>query len=389
MPSTYCDVTEEYAVLDDALVTSFITITANSAVLDDASLTGQISTLHESAVLNDAVSAVRATIASETAVLNDGKPAYGITVVNWTTETARALDALSTVNTSLTSETAVLNDVVKSVVGELTREAAVLDDALLKGTTVGNASADAAVLDDRATSVVDDVASETAELADGLIGALLVGDVTREDAVLGDALLVGWTCADATREAAVLDDMLLWYAVRGGFCSERLTIHDRLLVARSGAAWAAPTDTFAMSRYADFPFASLADVDGVLLAAGEDGLYRLDPKADLDWSVTGDLTDNLDGRDGLQTVTALKRPLYAYFAYEGGGFDVLLGETATGDEVTHAYALPSGTVRRTSPQRVKLGHGLRSRYYRVSLRGSKAIAMADGHILFTVLQRRF
>lgn len=125
------------------------------------------------------------------------------------------------------------------------------------------------------------------------------------------------------------------------------------------AAWTANTDTWGMSRYEDWPITSLAVVAGVLYGTAPDGLYRLDADDDAGAPIPAEFTTDLSDQGGEQ-------PRHTRMVYAGAVTDGRLRAA-----VHHVTGRVAGTVHYEfeprpaddfSPQRVKLGRGIKSRY---------------------------
>lgn len=140
-------------------------------------------------------------------------------------------------------------------------------------------------------------------------------------------------------------------------------------------AWVAHLETFAMTRYSNFGFSSLAAVDGVLLGTGVDGgVYRVDAAKDagvnIDASIAFDWSDRVPGgRQGMVPDPHFKLPrqLSASGTCDGQmAFD--LGYTAAGAEASASYELPLRSQSGFVSNRVLLGRGIRSRYLQPTIR---------------------
>lgn len=134
---------------------------------------------------------------------------------------------------------------------------------------------------------------------------------------------------------------------------------------RAGQAWTANVDSWAMSRYAPYTFASLAVIDGRLYGLTRDGVYALDGGEE---SVSGALvTGKVDLSKG-----ALVHPVAAYLEYEldAGGTSVMdVTTTQSGVQAdTYSYPLEREPATVLTNGRFKFGRGLRGRHFSFALR---------------------
>lgn len=149
--------------------------------------------------------------------------------------------------------------------------------------------------------------------------------------------------------------------------ADELLLEATTLDANGTIAWTAPTEIFAMSRYAfGFDFNSLATVGDSVFMFHQGGGYRRAPGDDIGSPINAFVrTDLMDFGDEY-----LKRGDKAYAAYMStGGVQLDVGETRTGVEVTWSYALPvRPVVVAPSAGRFVIGRGIESRYLRFTIR---------------------
>jgi len=144
---------------------------------------------------------------------------------------------------------------------------------------------------------------------------------------------------------------------------------------RVGAAtgWTANTDTWGMSRYTDWTFNALAVIDGVLHGTNEQGLHRLDGDDDSGRPVQAHITTDREALTG--EMTAGVRMLYAG-AVTDGRLQATVDVAPKGHPVFYTYAFEPRDADDLAPQRAKLGRGLKSRYWQVTVGN-----MAGAHFL--------
>lgn len=130
------------------------------------------------------------------------------------------------------------------------------------------------------------------------------------------------------------------------------------------SAWTANTDNWAMTRYAPFEMDSVASWGGKLYATNAWGLVELsgatDRGADIAARADSHLTDFKDNR--------LKLPRAFYLGYRSEQpLTVTMAATDSGEETAYEYTAPPRLAETFVPDRVPVGRGLRSRYFRYSL----------------------
>jgi hypothetical protein len=230
---------------------------------------------------------------------------------------------------------------------------------------------------------IADVASVSSlvKLSDGLtigdavslrkVATLLIQDSLTETDQLSssnatiDLVLDHLMIADEAKIAAVIAAVKV---------QDNLVIEDFVKGAGPGGAWTAHAELMAMSRYTNYPFNSLAVVNGYLMAAGPAGIYDLrgdtDAGVHIDTALRHDISDDAIDSDGqMQNDPHFKRPRYLYVSYQSDGVLRLnLGYVdVNGTEQTASFDLPTQTANQFITGRIKLGRSIRSRYLRPTL----------------------
>lgn len=390
-----CDISEESAVLNDAILTTIITTETDAAVLDDAiTHTLGVTTTDVALIGDESASRVSFTV-TESAVIAGNLTNSPLTITSSTTETARIRDAITSKVADITNDAAIITDVVTARLTSFLIEVAGVHDSLLAPQVSSNLTTDTAVITDRLLQISSSLTTEVGVLDDAAFSRAIATSISTEVAQLASSLLGGAVVSNTTVEVGQLGDDAFSTLRAVTVTTEVAQLDDALLVAHAGIGWAAPTDSFAMSRYEAFPLASLAVIDGYLVGANDDGLFLLtgdtDQGAPIAAAIGGDLTDAIDGSDGPQSAAALRRPTYLHVGYATDGvLRFVLSETESGAEVAHTYDLPARLAAATVTNRVKLGRGLRSRFWRCrfeNVAGSD-FDINDGRIDFALLQRR-
>ncbi len=219
-------------------------------------------------------------------------------------------------------------------------------------------ASDAGVLGEALTARRGYVVQEGGHFADALTSVSQAIIFVREAARIGEQYAgTGKPVATVTDEA--------WFEERYQLPASN-GVADGHTARRVGAAtaWTANTDTWGMSRYTDWTFNALAVVDGVLLGTNEQGLYRLDGDDDSGRPVQAHITTDREALTG--EMTAGVRMLYAG-AVTTGRLQATVDAAPKGQPVFYTYAFEPRDAEDLAPQRAKLGRGLKSRYWQVTV----------------------
>lgn len=395
----YCDTVEESALLGDALGMALVAPLAESAVVHGTmTVCGMVTPYVEAASIGDLViDSVRSRI-SEDLIIGDV-----VTSVtqgrNRLVESARIGDRLPAVACDRVTESLVIGDTLgEGAVRDVVHEALLVSDALGTAATLRNRTVEQLLAGDRLTDILVDRVTEAAVLNDAIAARTRASNAIVESATLGDALGGPVAARDRVREAALIGDALSGAFTGTDTILEVGELGDGLgeVPQLSGAAWTAPTDLFAMSRYEAFPFNSMAVIDGALVGIATDGAYVLagdtDDGAAISASVVGDLNDWVDGNDGPASSPNLRRPHHAWFGYRATGtLRVTLGHTgAGGTEVSIAHDMASTATPTMGSGRVALAHGATFRYSRLTIANVAGcdFAIQSGKVHYRMLQRR-
>lgn len=338
-------------VLTDAQSGAVTTNTVDSLALTDAALGDRVAVLVDTMVLTDAQQRSVITNQVDTLTLTDDQQRSVVTDQVDTLTLTQAIDAAAVpiVIDTLPLTDAVLGDRIgviadTAIFGDAQRLATVMSladsliftDAVLAASTAESDVADTLTLTDAPVARYD----PRSELADAL--------------TLSDVLAV-----QLDAEANLVDYVYFDDANTGG---------------GAPGAWTAHLETFAMSRYTNFPFNSFATIDGVPCGASDDGLFRLDADDDAGTNIDAKVQhDWLDGDD-----PHLKHPRYLY---SSGTSDGRLVATIgyvddAGQEQTACYPFERKAQAGHANDRAKLGRGIRSRYLQPGLKNVNGAAFS-------------
>lgn len=151
-------------------------------------------------------------------------------------------------------------------------------------------------------------------------------------------------------------------------------------------AWVMNTETAALSQYNNFAFNSLAYADGKVYAACLDGIYVLEGNDDEGAHIRAEAVSGFDDLGEQHT----KHAGSVYFGYTSDGPVVVDVETYGSGHAKQTYEIEQRTALAPRNNRVKLGKGLSSRHWRITVKnkdGSR-FELNDAAIDVAVSQRR-
>lgn len=324
----------------------------------------QLQTLTEDGVALSGVFTDRATIVRGDGVAL-GDAVFGAATKRGTvTEQVRLSDAIILKGKTLAEESIALADDTKHAVAARALDAATFADEVLGQRRVVQLVVDGVRMSDAAPRIARELVAENIVVGEAYSGklratgfffdslALAAEDdtTTTADSLLVERLRLGdevWGTLHARN--TVTDGLALWDEV--------------LQTGDYGQAWTASTDSWAMSRFAPFTFASLAVIDDVLYGCNSQGVFALDGDSE---TMTAELrTGAMDMTGGV-----LAHPLEAHIEYELRGtatFDVTT--TQAGTTATYSYPLNARPVANAlTNARAVFGRGLRGRHFAYTLR---------------------
>ncbi|TXH47981.1 MAG: hypothetical protein E6Q97_25920 [Desulfurellales bacterium] len=373
MPS-YDDNSADSAVLNDELTSTPTALFADAAVTNDLlnSLTGTAVT--ETACLNDAVVQVIVYQIIESAILNDGV-LVSSTFTDLVTDAGRLDDGLTLAmlaNLVDSVESAQFNDRLTSLTDTSISESGSIGDAMTYALSAHNNLVEAGRLNDALASHLSNTISDTATLNDAVSQVVRAISLIVESAVLNDAVAPSASAMSLVIEVAVLSDAVQQTASTADNVVEDALLDDHVTGGGAGGAWLAHLETFAMARWTNQPWNSMAQIGGRLVAASDDGLYWLDATDDagaaIEASLEYDWLNAKVGGDGKSIPSPqLKRPRFLYLEYKGGPLALYLGHVQNGSEAEAEYAMPARVANAFINGRTELGRGIRSVYLKPRL----------------------
>lgn len=364
-----CDEYDEAAVLNDAHAIKLVVSQADVALLDDVLAQGVAIAVADTGVFDDAQIVSGGPLMADSAVLNDAHTAMVASEYAYA-EAAVLDDVVISARLDTIAEAAVLNDATAVAVAHLIAEVAVLNDTYAPHTVARISSNETAILDDRVISARIDTTAESAVADDAHQGTTAAIAASVEAAVADDAHTAMAAVLAETAEAGVLDDVYTATAAAIVSVLEEAWLNDVLWQVSSGIAWTAASETLGVSKYEGVPFVAAASIGGELVGILDTGgAYALaaddDDGEPIAWRISTGMLDF--GKD------VMKRPEAVYVGYTAQApIMMALANTQSGREVEYEYELPDRLADVPGAARFKPGHGVLSRYYRLTLSSDDA-----------------
>jgi hypothetical protein len=259
------------------------------------------------------------------------------------------------------------DSVVDSVFDHVT-ETLELDDSLVDHRTVYTTVLETIELADSAASkIVEDPLVDTATVLDAADDRSPLTDTVIETVAVvafSTQAVDGTNDSDTVRETLTVVDSVSY--VSGSYADrvfETLTVEDWIYSRDFGSmAWVMNTETGAPSYYDNYEFASLVEHDGVLLAAGREGLYVVQQDNDSGREIPGTIqTGFLDWQTSRR-----KRLRDIYVGYTGAQLELKV-EAYNEPYGEHTYEMVEREADAPRNNRIRVGRGLNSRYWRFTL----------------------
>ncbi len=191
--------------------------------------------------------------------------------------------------------------------------------------------------------------------------AIAARETLSESAVFGDASSARLGLIAVAEDGFSIDDDIDAKGVLQASAQEQLTFAITFSDGEENyTAWAMNVRNFAVTEYENYRFNSFAKVGGSFLAAGPEGLYRVeggtDNGSEIDWLIR---TGKIDPGRGQKS-----RMEYCYLGVRSSGKIVI--KTITGDEVVNWYETDAARDG-LDAVRTKFGRGAKSRYWQWEL----------------------
>ena len=363
----YCDIAEEYGTLASAATSTLRFTIAEQATTTSGLKHALATVLADEQLLQSDVTGRRAGTLSSNGLLQSGITHTSHYVVT-AGSTPYAESGLVTVLNNLVAEEASLQSGASSSTYTLFGEDPTAQSGATHSAHLISVLGDSAQVSGTASAVSSVIGGDTASLQSGISSLRYTTDTVAETLTAQSAASHTASLLTLDGDSATLQSAVACTVHGAQTVGEVASLYSDVVARSTGAAWTANTDTFGMSRYTDYPLRSLAVVGGRLVGLTDAALYTLDGDTDDGAPIAASITDARRdfGTDKLKQIGEL------YVGGQSDGDITLSVETTSvkGDTEQNDYdftARELGAVRNT---RVKLGRGLRSRYWRFTLSNS-------------------
>jgi hypothetical protein len=362
MSSTYRDDNTDGAAARDNSWGGFIVLAEEAVSVAGVLLFGLL-VAHDggAAVASDSLSDAVLSLFAETATAASSVPSH-LVAANLVEEQGRARDkALPALRVMHEDHAVMMGAIAYSTTLQTSTDSAVAADAVLAQRKMASALADQATLADSAWQAAKTMVADTALATDASLTAASTSHGLGDSFQATDAATGMLRAREPLWDGARGTSSVSQHLAARDFVQDWMDAGDSGMQPRRAVAWTANTTNWAMSRYEPFNFTSLAVINGVLCATGEDGVYALDGE---DETITAMLTTGqMDvGQGQLAHLTD------AYLAYElDGSASMTVSQTQGGSKVAYTYQLPDKPADTLTTGRFQLGRGLRGRHFAFSL----------------------
>ena len=259
---------------------------------------------------------------------------------------------------------------------------AVSNHLLEDGAKAGDSAMPYVFNDVTATAVAQDlplIASDALVVDGALAGDELVADSVRAFALLEDVAVAG--------------DALLVQAVSSAILQDAAIASERVFMKTPGlVAWVMNADTGAAAWYDNWPFASIATVGGKVFATGPDGLHLLGGNTDgadaIDARVQYGFSEfgGYDQSGHPKPSEQKKRVAALWYGYTADGPMQATVETYGQGLPVFEYAMTERSAQQPRSNRVVVGKGLNSRYWRIGIKNDMGSAFEVHSLSAEVMQ---
>ncbi|MBX9914094.1 MAG: hypothetical protein K2Y25_09355 [Pseudomonadaceae bacterium] len=275
-------------------------------------------------------------------------------------DSANASDTLAATASKTSTDTAMVwahvFDNVASTLGSTGHAV----EAVTSRTTAGVTVLDTASAADGFSNKAVSTATSTAIASELLTSFRSITQTVTAFAVASDHLIDAGSTASEVHDSFVVTSQVTAFSHGVTLVTDWANAEEAVNAGSGGTIWTAMTESFGMSQFDGGDINSLAVVDGVLCVTDGTGLHALDA------SIAGEAvvaTGLMDMGEKLQRAT------HCYAGYQSGAaLKLLVGNTESGNETTYTYLLEPRTANVAVPGKAKLGRGIKSRYWRFTVR---------------------
>jgi hypothetical protein len=352
----YCDIEDELAVITSSFESTGISsVLTNTALITDQATQVQASTSYEVAVITDSSTAPYLNYATDVAVVT-GVASASLLCENISEAVYVTGDSSTWVASGRVDETAVItSDFATFFVATVAEDVAIITDSSTEVRYVDNTTTETAVLDDRLYAFLPSDLTDTAVITSAFSSDVISDSIT-DTAVITSTVPYVLRVADDTTDSALLNDTMFDRLLAENVTTDQAWISGVSIIEGAHNAWVCHVKQLGMSRFEDLNSHYMVRVGTRVLGLGLDDVYDMNNGAPVDAFV-------LTGANG-KDASHVKRIPDVYVSGEAqGGMAITAYCDDDGQPVEYEYPFELRANVSTRNNRVKLGKGLRSRYW--------------------------
>lgn len=364
-----CEIVEEHGFLSDAFKFEIEkTITELGHIVDAMTVT-RVWLVSETGSFSDSAFGNRSYTVAESGSFSDAVllPRETFTI----RESGDLSDKLTTRRTLIVFDGAALNDALTVGLKKTVSEHGTIRDTITVGGRHTQLVSESGVIHDAIFYRRKDTITESGNLGDALRVHRSI--TVAESGNLGDVQFSGSRHNGVVTEQGVIHDTAFGVLHATMTVREAGCITDVIVMPAANAAWTAPTKTFGMSQYNNWPINSLFRCDGHLVGLGDSGAYVMKSTKDAGANFLARVRTDMDDFQSKQK----KRAGYVYATYKSDG-NIRVRVTVNMAGVTEAYAydFEQRTATVFTPGRAKMGRGLDSQVYTLAFENINGSTLA-------------
>jgi len=291
----------------------------------------------------------------------------------------------SVISSALTGQTITdsftIDDAVLSTVHEAISDSFEASDAVSQQTfenisdsiTAVDQFTEAVLLRDSVSDVIVATDSVYAPEVDTITESITADDVVTEFIKVSETISDTFEATDSVTQSGLAEqviqdiiiaaDSVTQSGVFNEIISDSIVVYDAVYSLNPAAvAWVVNTETGAPSYYLNYQFNAIVEYRGLLIAASPEGFYLLEGDDDAGSDINAELATGMEDFD----IKNLKRIDALYLGYTGGELELDVETQRAGNKYT--YTLEPRDADAPRNNRIKLGKGLKDRYWRFTLR---------------------
>jgi hypothetical protein len=309
-------------------------------------------------------------VITDTAEASDSSTHHTI-ATDFASDSVEASDDSPPLWIDLSVDTVLASDQITHVSTDLSIDTAEASDSVIPFVITDSIS-DTVIASDDSPALWLDAITDTALASDAVIGeSRIVFELINDVVIATDGVISFAGAVDRILDIVIaLDDAQSAPSVLIDSITDTATALDYSYAADPNSlAWVLNTETGAPWFFTNYQFNSIIEHAGMLLAGAQDGLYYLQGDDDAGSEIESELITGMLDFD----FSNKKHVPYIYFGYTGGELECDV-ETFDRPIGVYTYGMDEYDAEAPRNNRIKLGKGLNSRYWRFTIRNLAGMA---------------